>query len=69
MILKADTGELVLFVSQGKGPKVRHHLVCLGRKRHYRKDGMCRHLEGFLARMKPWHRSRTEVTLWGNETP
>lgn len=67
MILKPETGELVLLISQGKGAKVRHSVVCIGRKRHYHKDGSCRHIKALLSQMRPWHRSRTDVTLWGNQ--
>jgi len=65
MILLGGKHELILMLSEGKGPKVRHSLVCFGRRRHYRKDGMCKHTEALLATMRPWHRARTRVTLWG----
>jgi len=69
MILLGDRHELIVMLSDGKGSKVRHSLVCFGRKRHYRKDGMCKHVEALLAGTRPWHRARTAVTLWGNEPP
>lgn len=69
VILIGRNGELTLFLSQGKGSRVRHSLVCFGPKRHYRKDGMCRHLELFLQWMRPWHRSRTTVALFGDSGP
>jgi len=69
MILIGDKKEMIVFLSEGKGPKVRHNLACFGGKRHYRKDGTCKHLEALLAQMRPWHRARTSVTLWGNEPP
>jgi len=65
MILIGDKQELIVMLSEGKGSKVCHGLVCFGRKRHYRKDGMCKHLEALLAQTRPWHRARTRVTLWG----
>lgn len=69
MLAIGDKKEVILLLSEGKGPKVRHKAVCFGRRRHYRKDGMCKHLEALLAGMRPWHRARTAVTLWGNEPP
>jgi hypothetical protein len=69
MILLGDKKELIIVLSDGKGPKVHHKVACFGRKRHYRKDGMCKHLEGLLAQMRPWHRARTTVTLWGDNPP
>jgi len=66
MIFKTDTGELVMLFSQGKGPKLYHNIVCLGNRRHYRKDGTCRHTEALLGLMRPWHRARATVTPWGS---
>ena len=69
MVLKGDKGELILLLSDGKGSRIRHSLVCFGRKRHYHKDGTCKHTEALLNGMRPWHRSRTMVTPFGDNKP
>jgi hypothetical protein len=65
MVVIGDQHELILLLSAGRGPKVRHSLVCFGRERHYRKDGMCKHVDELLAGMRPWHRQRTTISRWG----
>ena len=40
-------------------------VACFGTKRHYRKDGTCRHTAGLLDAMTPWHRARTTVHPFG----
>lgn len=65
IILVGDHGELVLFGTRGGDGRRTRRLVCFGAKRHYRKDGSCKHTAGLLAVMKPWHRARTRVSLWG----
>jgi hypothetical protein len=65
VILLGDRKEMIVLFSDGRGARVRHSLVCFGRKRHYRKDGSCKHTEALLSRMRPWHRARTDLTLFG----
>lgn len=43
-------------------------LVCMGAKRHYRKDGTCKHTEAILLQMKPWYRARVKLTPFGNRS-
>ena len=66
----AKTPALVLVM---KGPTAsdptRHrvHFACFGNKGHYRRaDGVCCHLEGVIARMRPWYRERTWYLPFGD---
>jgi len=68
MICMGDQHELILFGSIGGDGRRTHKLVCFGTKRHYRKDGTCKHTAAILARLKPWHKARTHVTLWGGKS-
>ena len=65
MILLGDKKELTLLIKP-KGSRV-HLLCCFGPKRHYRKDGTCKHTEDVLAHMSPWHRARTKVDGFGGK--
>ncbi len=40
-------------------------VVCIGPKKHYRRDGSCRHTDSFRARLKPWYRTRCAVVPFG----
>lgn len=42
-------------------------LVCIGRKRHYRKDGSCKHTEALAARVKPEFKRRMKVSPFGGK--
>ena len=68
MVLLGDKGELILLISQGKGSRVHHNIVCFGARRHYRKDGTCKHTEALLGGMRPWGFMRPtgqrSGTLW-----
>jgi hypothetical protein len=65
MLLMGDKKELVLVTTEGKYPKLRVHVVCFGRKRHYRKDGSCKHTEALLTDMKPAYRQRALLHPFG----
>jgi len=69
MLLIGDKKEMILTYKQGRGPQIRVTVVCFGSKRHYRKDGSCKHTEFLLAHMKPWYKSRCTVILWGDAPP
>ena len=64
-------GALVLLLPVGSPdpmsrPARRWELACFGRKRHYRKDGLCVHTESLLRAMRSdWYRARTRVLLFG----
>lgn len=64
-----ESPDLVLLLPKGRGQKRRWALACFGTKRHYHKDGTCRHTKALLAHMRPWYRSRTDVTPWGGHKP
>ena len=65
-------GALVLLLPVGSPdpmsrPARRWELACFGRKRHYRKDGLCVHTESLLCAMRSdWYRARTRVLLFGD---
>ena len=65
MILLGNKKEIIAVLSDGKGARTRHALACFGRKRHYRKDGSCKHTDALLSKMRPWHRARTDLTPFG----
>lgn len=67
MMWQGDHGELFMLVRKGPRPMpVRYGLVCFGTKRHYRKDGGCKHTAAVLAVLKPWHQARADVVPRGN---
>jgi hypothetical protein len=43
-------------------------LMCIGRKRHYRKDGTCPHTDAILKRVRPKFRKLVKVDPWGGKT-
>lgn len=70
MIAAAQDGSLLLLL---RGPlksdstEQRLHLVCFGKKRHYRKDGTCIHSQSLVAQLKSdWYRRRTWLTPFGD---
>jgi hypothetical protein len=66
MMLLGDKKEIILLIKPSRSPVYR--LCCIGRKRHYRKDGSCKHTEDLLARMNPWHRARTILDGFGGKS-
>jgi len=42
-----------------------YSVTCFGRKRHYRKDGSCKHTDAVLEMLKPELRERTRINGWG----
>lgn len=65
MVLIGDKKELILIVRKPRSKWYR--VVCCGRKKHYRKDGTCKHTEAVLASMKPEIAARTKVDGWGGK--
>jgi hypothetical protein len=43
------------------------HVCCIGQKRHYRKDGSCKHTEAVIANVKPEFRSRVALKPFGGK--
>ena len=52
-------------MTDGIYPQVKVFVVCFRRKRHYRKDGSCKHTEALLAQMKPGYRQRYVPSPFG----
>lgn len=67
MMLVGDKGELVLLAR--KPGSTLYTLLCFGAKRHYRKDGTCRHTAELLARVKPALQSKVVVEGFGGKEP
>lgn len=63
MILIGDRKEMILLVRRPRSKWF--SLCCIGRKRHYRKDGSCKHTEEILANVKPEIRPRVKVRPFG----
>jgi hypothetical protein len=42
-------------------------VVCFGAKRHYRKDGTCKHAEAVIARVKPRYARRAKIVPFGGK--
>ena len=67
MILVGDGNELILLVRKSPRRK-RLTLCCIGRKRHYRKDGSCRHTEAIIRSLiKPKYRALIDVEPFGGK--
>lgn len=67
MFLIGDKGELILLARKPRSKW--YHLTCFGTKRHYRKDGSCKHTEEALANIKPEARHRVRIDPWGGKPP
>lgn len=59
MIAVTDQKGLIILI-RCKGQRW-YHLVCFGRKRHYRKDGSCKHTDEVMASVKPKFRPLVKV--------
>lgn len=44
-------------------------LCCIGRKKHYRKDGTCVHTDDVLKNIKPEEKYRVKVDPFGGKKP
>jgi hypothetical protein len=67
MIFIGDKGEITLLAKRPRGRL--YTVVCFGSKRHYRKDGCCKHTDEVLARIKPDAKGRVRVDPWGGKPP
>lgn len=65
MLLIGGNKEIVCLITKGERQRKRAELICFGRKRHYRKDGTCKHTEAVVERIKPWYRSRLTIHRFG----
>lgn len=67
MIFIGDKKEMVMLLRR---PRQRWYaLCCIGRKRHYRKDGTCKHTDMVLARVKPRSKKLVKIDPWGGKAP
>jgi hypothetical protein len=66
MILLGEKKELLLLL-RCKGQRW-YHLCCFGRKRHYRKDGSCKHTDDVLAHVRPKFKPLVKVQAFGGKT-
>ena len=62
MIMIGDHGELILLARKPRSR--RYTVVCFGRKRHYRKDGSCKHTDQVQA-LAAQAGERVKVDGWG----
>ena len=63
MMFVGDGKEVVMLLRK---PRSKWYLLCcIGRKRHYRKDGSCKHVQEVLENVKPEIRHRVKVDPWG----
>ena len=46
-----------------------YSLVCIGRRRHYRKAGGCKHVDQILSVVRPEKLRRIRVDGWGGKPP
>lgn len=65
MMLIGDRKEVILMLRRPRSKW--WHLCCIGRKRHYRKDGTCKHTEQLLGQIKPEVRPRVKIDPWGGK--
>lgn len=66
-MLIGDKREIILLLRRPRSKWYR--LCCIGRARHYRRDGTCKHTAAILADMLPDIRARTRVDGWGGKAP
>lgn len=67
MFLVGDNREIITVLRK---PRSEWYVVCcFGRKRHYRKDGTCKHTDDVLANVKPEYAGRVKVEPWGGKRP
>lgn len=65
MMLVGDGKEVILILQAPRSKWIK--VCCIGRKRHYRKDGTCKHTEEVLANIKPELKPRVKVDPWGGK--
>lgn len=60
-----DKKEIVFWYPQGTYPRCKVLIVCFGSKRHYRKDGSCKHTQALVEQLRPGYRQRVELHGFG----
>jgi hypothetical protein len=65
VIAVTDEKGLILLI-RCKGQRW-YHLACFGRKRHYRRDGSCKHTDAVMTRVKPKLRPLVKVQGFGGK--
>ena len=71
MILIGDKKELVMLLpKRDKNGKRSGYwsLACFGTKRHYRRDGSCKHTQGLIDTANPRYQSRIRVDPFGGNS-
>jgi hypothetical protein len=69
MLVGSNPKSLVLYLSEytpERKKRPTRTLICFGPKRHYRKDGSCKHTDAVMDALKSeWHRTRTHIVPFG----
>jgi hypothetical protein len=72
-VLIGDRKEMILLVERHNKLNRRtgwFEIICFGRKRHYRKDGSCKHTESIIRDgISPKYQKRVKVIPFGNKGP
>jgi hypothetical protein len=63
MLVVNEDKSLMLLIKKPRSKWYR--MCCIGRKRHYRKDGSCKHTEQLFAALKPEIAARTKLDGFG----
>lgn len=63
MILIGDKKEMIMLLQKARSKW--YSLMCVGQKRHYRKNGTCKHTGAVLSRIKPESRYRIKINGYG----
>lgn len=63
MMWVGDGKEVVMLLRKPRSKW--YSLCCIGRKRHYRKDGTCKHVHEAMAMVKPELRQRVKIDPFG----
>ena len=66
MILVGDQKEMIVLIRM-KGQRW-YRLACFGRKRHYRKDGTCKHTDAVIAGVREISKKLIHVDPWGGRS-
>lgn len=67
MMWVTDTREVLLLLRKPRSKW--YALTCIGPKRHYRKDGSCKHTDEIWECLKPEARPRVKIDPWGGRKP
>lgn len=64
MLWITPTKEMVLLMRKPR--RKTYSLICFGRKKHYRKDGTCKHTDAIMSNVKPEYEGKVKVVPFGN---